>query len=77
VVFCADAAKLPLRDESFDVILASMVLQHVHDDTVRSRCDVEADRRRNRLKPFFAYEDSRRASSAASVLPSQQVPVLS
>jgi ubiquinone/menaquinone biosynthesis C-methylase UbiE len=31
-VFCADAAALPLGDESFDVILASMVLQHVHDE---------------------------------------------
>jgi ubiquinone/menaquinone biosynthesis C-methylase UbiE len=31
-VFCADAAELPLRDESFDVVLASMVLQHVRDE---------------------------------------------
>jgi ubiquinone/menaquinone biosynthesis C-methylase UbiE len=31
-VFCADAAELPLGDESFDIVLASMVLQHVHDE---------------------------------------------
>ena len=31
-VFCADAAELPLPDESFDVVLASMVLQHVRDE---------------------------------------------
>jgi ubiquinone/menaquinone biosynthesis C-methylase UbiE len=31
-VFCGDAARLPLRDESFDVVLASMVLQHVDDE---------------------------------------------
>jgi ubiquinone/menaquinone biosynthesis C-methylase UbiE len=31
-VFCGDAAQLPLRDESFDVVLASMVLQHVDDE---------------------------------------------
>jgi ubiquinone/menaquinone biosynthesis C-methylase UbiE len=31
-VFCADAAQLPLRDESFDIVLASMVLQHVDDE---------------------------------------------
>jgi ubiquinone/menaquinone biosynthesis C-methylase UbiE len=31
-VFCADAAQLPLRDESFDIVLASMILQHVHDE---------------------------------------------
>ena len=31
-VFCADAAALPIRDESFDILLASMVLQHVRDE---------------------------------------------
>ena len=31
-VFCADASALPLADESFDIVLASMVLQHVHDE---------------------------------------------
>ena len=31
-VFCADAAELPLRDESFDIVLAAMVLQHVRDE---------------------------------------------
>ncbi len=31
-VFCADAARLPLREQSFDRVLASMVLQHVHDE---------------------------------------------
>ena len=31
-VFCADAARLPLANESIDIVLASMVLQHVDDE---------------------------------------------
>jgi ubiquinone/menaquinone biosynthesis C-methylase UbiE len=31
-VCCVDAAALPLNDESFDVVLAVMVLQHVRDE---------------------------------------------
>ncbi|HYR80299.1 MAG TPA: class I SAM-dependent methyltransferase, partial [Candidatus Dormibacteraeota bacterium] len=31
-VFCAEAAQLPFSEESIDIVLASMVLQHVHDE---------------------------------------------
>jgi ubiquinone/menaquinone biosynthesis C-methylase UbiE len=57
-LFCADAAQLPLRDESFDIVLASMVLQHVHDE---ARVLSEIDRVLARGGRVFVVASCRRS----------------